>query len=227
MVFYIICCFGIHVMFLPYMLLFLILSVYKKFLFKPLTTIVLFIILAVVWENSYMKQLSSLVTLLLAQSDHYSAYADNAYEWVTASNRDDVVISITAYLSMLLTNIPVICIGRKYVSQHLQLLPYYNMYILAFALFPAMGKIELFSRYNQVMMIYYCIFAGIIFAFILKQVKLTHIPKYLIVLSILSCLNQIRITTFTYYACSQNKWCTLFIWDAHGRKSIDSELLKD
>lgn len=172
---YIICCLGMHVMFFPYMFLFFVIVQYKKFLFKPLTAIIVFLVLALIWENSYMKHFSSIVSILLAQSNHYAGYADNASVWLTASNRDEVVYSIMNYLGMLLVHIPVICIGRKYVVQHINLLPFYNIYILAFALLPAMTKIELFARYNQIMIFYYCIFAGIMFATLTQKVSFFNI----------------------------------------------------
>lgn len=227
MFFYIVCCLGMHVMFLPYMLLFLIIAQYKKILFRPLTAIMVFVLLALVWENSYMKQFSVLISILLSQSEHYAGYADNASVWLTASNRDDVIFSVVNYLGMLLVHVPVICIGRKYVIQHTFLLPYYNIYILAFALLPAMTKIELLARYNQIMLFYYCIFAGIMFAIISTKKHVLKISKCIILLSFLSCLQQVKSFTTWYYLQSQKPWYSLFIWDAHGRKSIDERLLQN
>ena len=224
---YIICCLGMHVMFFPYMFLFFVIVQYKKILFKPLTAIIVFLVLALIWENSYMKHFSSVVSILLAQSNHYAGYADNASVWLTASNRDEVVYSIMNYLGMLLVHIPVICIGRKYVVQHINLLPFYNIYILAFALLPAMTKIELFARYNQIMIFYYCIFAGIMFATLTQKVNMTNISKFMIVLGVLSCLQQAKSFTTWYYLQSNKPWYTLFIWDAHGRESLDPRLLQD
>lgn len=224
---YIICCLGMHVMFFPYMFLFFVIVQYKKILFKPLTAIIVFLVLALIWENSYMKHFSSIVSILLAQSNHYAGYADNASVWLTASNRDEVVYSIMNYLGMLLVHIPVICIGRKYVVQHINLLPFYNIYILAFALLPAMTKIELFARYNQIMIFYYCIFAGIMFATLTQKVNMINISKFMIVLGFLSCLQQAKSFTTWYYLQSNKPWYTLFIWDAHGRESLDPRLLQD
>ena len=222
-------CLGVHVMLLPYIIILFLVSLKKNVLFRPIIAFVIFIVLAVIWENSFMKQFSYIVTLLLAQSDHYSAYSDSAVMWLTASNRDDIVYSIQTYIMMFVVHIPIIYIGHRFVEKNKGLLPFYNMYILGFSLYPAMSKIELFDRYNQIMIIYYCIFSAVMFKTLFSKFKYASmkVSIYIVGLSVLSCLQQFRTITLMYYEKSHNKWYSMYIWDAHGRQSIDIEQLKE
>ena len=154
--------------------------------------------------------------------ESYSGYADNAEVWLTGSNRREVVINITTVIKMLMIYMPALYYGRLVIRRKKELLPFYNLLILGFVLYPMMHRIELADRFNQVMIIYICIFLAYSFYGIYVK-SIFHISRLTVLFITLSFSVQLYAMFRLYIP--ENKWYTMFVWDAKGREYIDTSKL--
>lgn len=210
---------GTHAMFMPMILFIIVLYRIDKIILSVWLAFLLFCGLYIIWQNEYMVNLLFIIESFSSFFESYSGYADNAEVWLTGSNRREVVINITTVIKMLMIYMPALYYGRLVIRRKKELLPFYNLLILGFVLYPMMHRIELADRFNQVMIIYICIFLAYSFYGIYVK-SIFHISRLTVLFITLSFSVQLYAMFRLYIP--ENKWYTMFVWDAKGREYIDT-----
>lgn len=219
---YLILAVGTHYLFLITIIVYVLMLKPQKPIWNNYIAIIVFVLLALLFQTSFMLAFSNLINFYFSFIPGYGNY-DDIEGWLTGSNKDETIISFSRYLKFLVFYLPAILIGRKIAFRFKDLMPFFNIYLLGFTLYPAMAKIEIFYRYNQVFIIFVVIFISYAYMGLIKK-KIYSCNAMISLIILTSFVLQIyRMSKFYYIP---NKWKTMYVWDAKGRTSIDPELLK-
>lgn len=216
---------GIHPMLIPVILLiFYFLSIRKRILMNPWIAMIIYLIVLIMWDNSYMLQLTRPIQILLGDSSHYGGYTDNANEWLTGSNRDQFTFAISTHIKFFLFYAFYLLVGKAVVKKKTELIPYYNILLIGIITFPAFRFIELADRYNQLFVFFQCLIGSYCYKWgFQRKIKVKTIS---ICLGILLLFWQWKIIIIDQNMNS-NKWHTMYVWDANGMKSIPIQYFKE
>lgn len=192
-----------------------ILCMYKKRIMPPTISIIIYLLILVF--SQYNNSLSSLLEVFSFVAKRYSSdiyYYDSRY-WI----RDNVTYN---YLSVTIRDsiifIWAIIEGYKLSSTNNRLIPYYNLCLLGIICYPLFYKVELFYRFDMLLLF---------FLTIIISYGWTRGKKG----GGLSLMNLVASTLILYYifrtTIVTDPLINQYIWDAHGRDFIPLEYFYD
>lgn len=153
----------IHYAILPIPIIYYLLSFRERPLLRPKFAVVIFILVALLFETSMMLPLVDLVNSIASLSDKFSGYGENAEFWLTnnASGSESAGLGISSTTTILF----LLIFGYKYCQRAgFKYVLAYNLFTLG-AIFYTIGtRIELVSRFDMV----FYFFGAIVLACILK-----------------------------------------------------------
>lgn len=123
-------------------------------------------------------------------------------------------------LIMFMSFLPVIWYGPKYLKQYKYGILYYNLFVIGAFLNPFLGSVEIFDRYSKMLLIFQAIVAGIVYYMMLKGRPVNQNLKLFCVLSMLCCFYPFARYSFL----TDQDYRMMYIWDANGRESVDTDL---
>ena len=123
---------------------------------------------------------------------------------------------IITYLSFL----PVILYGPKYLKQYKYGVLFYNLFIVGAFLNPFFSTVEIFDRFSRALLTFQAVVAGTVYYLLLKDKFANLNLKLLCLASMLCCFYPFIRYTFLV---SQD-YRMMYIWNADGRKNINTNL---
>lgn len=202
-------------------LIFWILKNKEKILLKPVLSIILYLIILLMWDNSYMLILTKIVSNLGIERFQY--YSNDADIWLTGSNRDEKVWSLVFILRQSAMCFFFLYYGYEIVKKNKDLTFLYNIMTIGCILFPAASRIELWSRINGLFYNFIFVIGGYIFYYTLDKKQLNNRYSVTITKLIIGVLLFISIR----WSLTSDFRYSSFIWDANGRKVIPMENFMD
>jgi hypothetical protein len=205
---------SVHFALIVTLPLFFVLTKCKKVLIKPSISISLFLVFYFFFKSDYMINFVSFFNAMTSLNVRFSHYSENALFWITSGYNGegaDIGLSYIFFYSVFL----IIGYRIKEGMDH-KFIYLYNLFTIAYILFPICRKIELLNRINDLY-----IFVGVLmFAYILtyREILLKNKNFILSVFIWLSFANFIRAELFI--KLNQDKNHTLYIWDANGRETL-------
>ena len=135
------------------------------------------------------------------------------------------VTGITTYtirnkIITFISFLPVIWYGPKYLKQYKYGILYYNIFVIGAFLNPFFGTVEIFDRYSKMFLIFQAIAAGIVYYMMLKDRFVSQNLRLLCALSMLCCFYPFA----RYSLLTDREYRMMYIWDANGRKYINTDL---
>ena len=201
----------IHYAMLPIPLLFYLIYSFKKPLLSPTIAIIIFAIVALLFESSMMLVLADYVNALSQISDHFSGYGENAEFWLTnnASGTDSTGLGISnVFVFMFLIIFGYKCChkaGHNYVFA-------YNLFLIAAIFYTVGRRIELVGRFNWV----FYFFGAIVFACIIRMtmLRLIRYRAIVIALTIMTLVFTIYKPLVSPFVNTPMKY--MYVWDQKG-----------
>lgn len=197
-------------------------SYIKKPLLPPYLAISIYLVLWIIWNNSFMSNLTPILDYI--SFERFQHYADNAEGWLTGENKADrFTFGFLVRIRHFMIHAFVIYYGYKLVKIKPRLVYFYNVSLLGIILFPASKTIELFDRTNTMFLLFQSIIIGYILYYVFRTKQLKGKVVYLYSCFVLLLLfYAIMKQTLTSDFCFNS-----YIWDARGRETIPLQYFHD
>ena len=211
--FFILCFIGctIHYGITPIPFIFYILYYKRAPLISPAKAVILFAIISLLFESSFMLHFVNIVKYLSLVSDRFAGYGNNAEYWLTnnASGVDSTNIGIIDTLFCIFLAL----IGYNCSKEHGHNCIYaYNLFLIGFVFRGMSRQVELLARFDEI----FYFFRSIVFACILKTILLYKIRYRFFVLSFSIFFLTIYFFRPLVNPFKNNPRKYLYVWNSNG-----------
>lgn len=203
-------------LFLPPIYLLIYLKKKNDAIFNPYIAIPLYFVITYLFSADFFLRIAEPIRYINAMFARFESYSQNMSYYYTggySGNYENLSITLSAYYSFLVyfgyRLLPVE--DKKYAFV-------YNVFLLGYILLPFLRPVELFFRYDRLLIFFHVFVASYVCYYFFKKnyFKKESLILFCVILLAL-CRQEI------YGRLIKDKYHTLYIWDSHGAEYLNIE----